>query len=38
VLDEGYACLVEAGSSANRNGDVRGFAPLGDIHGVRTDR
>jgi len=27
VLDEGYKCLVEAGSSANRTGDVSGFAP-----------
>jgi hypothetical protein len=38
VLDEGYECFVEPGSSANRTGDVSGFAPLGDIHGVRNDR
>jgi hypothetical protein len=36
VLDEGYECLVEAGSSANRTGDVSGFAPPGDIHRVRN--
>jgi len=36
VLDEGYECLVEAGSSAKRTGDVSGFAPPGDIHRVRN--
>jgi hypothetical protein len=36
VLDEGYECLVEAGSSANRTGDVSGFAPAEDIHRVRN--
>jgi hypothetical protein len=36
VLDEEYECLVEAGSSANRSGDVSGFAPPGDIHRVRN--
>jgi hypothetical protein len=36
VLDEGYECLVEAGSSANRTGDVSGFAPPGDIQRVRN--
>jgi hypothetical protein len=36
VLDEGYECLVGAGSSANRTGDVSGFAPPGDIDRVRN--
>jgi hypothetical protein len=36
VLDEDYECLVEAGSSANRPGDVSGFAPPGDIQRVRN--
>jgi hypothetical protein len=36
VLDEEYECLVEAGSSANRTGDVSGLAPPGDIHRVRN--
>ena len=36
TLDEESACLVEAGSSANRTGDVNGFAPPGDIHRVRN--
>jgi len=34
TLDEENECLVEAGSSANRTGDVSGFAPPGDIHRV----
>ena len=36
TLDEESGCLVEAGSSANRTGDVSGFAPPGDIHRVRN--
>jgi 3-mercaptopropionate dioxygenase len=36
TLDEESGCLVEAGSSANRTGDVNGFAPPGDIHRVRN--
>jgi predicted metal-dependent enzyme (double-stranded beta helix superfamily) len=36
VLDEANECLVEAGSSVNRTGDVSGFAPPGDIHRVRN--
>ena len=36
TLDEERECLVEAGSSANRIGDVSGFAPPGDIHRVRN--
>jgi hypothetical protein len=36
VLDERYECLVEAGSSANRTGDVTGFGPPGDIQRVRN--
>ena len=36
TLDEERGCLVEAGSSANRTGDVNGFAPPGDIHRVRN--
>jgi 3-mercaptopropionate dioxygenase len=36
VLDEEYECLVEAGSSANRTGDVSGLAPPGDIYRVRN--
>jgi predicted metal-dependent enzyme (double-stranded beta helix superfamily) len=36
TLDEQNQCLVEAGSSANRTGDVNGFAPPGDIHRVRN--
>jgi predicted metal-dependent enzyme (double-stranded beta helix superfamily) len=36
VLDDEHECLVEAGSSANRTGDVSGFAPPGDIHRVRN--
>jgi 3-mercaptopropionate dioxygenase len=35
-LDEEYECLVEAGSSAKRTGDVSGFAPPGDIHRDRN--
>jgi len=36
TLDEESGCLVEAGTSANRTGDVSGFAPPGDIHRVRN--
>jgi predicted metal-dependent enzyme (double-stranded beta helix superfamily) len=36
VLDEEYECLVEAGSSAKRTGDVSGFAPPGDVHRDRN--
>jgi 3-mercaptopropionate dioxygenase len=36
VLDKANECLVEAGSSVNRAGDVSGFAPPGDIHRVRN--
>lgn len=36
ALDEGRGCLVEAGTSTNRAGDVNGFAPPGDIHRVRN--
>ena len=36
TFDEQSQCLVEAGSSANRTGDVSGFAPPGDIHRVRN--
>jgi 3-mercaptopropionate dioxygenase len=36
VLDEERDCLVEAGTSTNREGDVNGFAPPGDIHRVRN--
>ena len=36
TLDEESGCLVEAGSSANKTGDVSGFAPPGDIHRVRN--
>jgi 3-mercaptopropionate dioxygenase len=36
TLDEESGCLVESGSSANRTGDVNGFAPPGDIHRVRN--
>jgi predicted metal-dependent enzyme (double-stranded beta helix superfamily) len=35
-LDEERGCLVPAGSSVNRTGDVSGFAPPGDIHRVRN--
>jgi 3-mercaptopropionate dioxygenase len=35
-LDEERGCLVEAGTSTNRSGDVSGFAPPGDIHCVRN--
>ena len=35
TLDDGE-CLVVAGSSTNRTGDVTGFAPPGDIHRVRN--
>jgi predicted metal-dependent enzyme (double-stranded beta helix superfamily) len=35
-LDEEIECLVEAGTSTNRAGDVNGFAPPGDIHRVRN--
>jgi 3-mercaptopropionate dioxygenase len=37
VLDEGGACLVEAGSTMNATGAVSAFAPPGDIHRVRND-
>jgi 3-mercaptopropionate dioxygenase len=36
VLDEKRGCLVEAGAKTNREGDVSGFAPPGDIHRVRN--
>jgi 3-mercaptopropionate dioxygenase len=36
LLDEERGCLVEAGTSTNREGDVSGFAPPGDIHRVRN--
>jgi predicted metal-dependent enzyme (double-stranded beta helix superfamily) len=36
TLDEDRGCLVEAGSSMNRTGEVSGFAPPGDIHRVRN--
>jgi 3-mercaptopropionate dioxygenase len=36
TLDEESGCLVESGSSANRTGDVNGFAPPGDLHRVRN--
>jgi 3-mercaptopropionate dioxygenase len=36
TLDEAAECLVEAGSSTNRLGEVSGFAPPGDIHRVRN--
>ena len=35
-LDEERGCLVEAGAKTNREGDVSGFAPPGDIHRVRN--
>ena len=35
-LDEERGCLVEAGATTNREGDVSGFAPLGDIHRLRN--
>jgi predicted metal-dependent enzyme (double-stranded beta helix superfamily) len=35
-LDEANQCLVGAGSSTNRAGDISGFAPPGDIHRVRN--
>jgi 3-mercaptopropionate dioxygenase len=36
TLDEERGCLVEAGTSTNRTGNVNGFAPPGDIHRVRN--
>lgn len=36
TLDKENDCLVEAGSSVNRAGEVNGFAPPGDIHRVRN--
>ena len=36
TLDEDGRCLVPAGTSLNRTGDVSGFAPPGDIHRVRN--
>ncbi|HXV57333.1 MAG TPA: cysteine dioxygenase family protein [Gaiellaceae bacterium] len=36
TLDEESGCLVEAGTSANWTGEVKGFAPPGDIHRVRS--
>ena len=36
TLDEERGCLVAAGASLNRTGDVSGFAPPGDIHRVRN--
>jgi 3-mercaptopropionate dioxygenase len=35
-LDEQGSCLVEAGHRVNREGDVSGFAPPGDIHRVHN--
>jgi predicted metal-dependent enzyme (double-stranded beta helix superfamily) len=35
-LDERRGCLVGAGTSAARVGEVSGFAPPGDIHRVRN--
>ena len=35
-LDNERRCLVEAGATTNREGDVSGFAPPGDIHRVRN--
>src|SRR5688500_3303165 len=35
-LDGERGCLVAAGTSLNRTGDVSGFAPPGDIHRVRN--
>ena len=34
TLDEKQGCLVRSGNSVNRLGEVRGFAPPGDIHRV----
>ncbi len=36
VLDEERECLVGAGARTNREGEVSGFAPPGDIHRVRN--
>jgi predicted metal-dependent enzyme (double-stranded beta helix superfamily) len=36
ALDDEGGCLVPAGTSVNRLGDVSGFAPPGDIHRVRN--
>ena len=36
TLNREGECLVEAGYSVNRTGDVSGFAPPGDIHRVRN--
>jgi 3-mercaptopropionate dioxygenase len=36
AFDEERGCLVPAGTSLNRAGDVSGFAPPGDIHRVRN--
>jgi 3-mercaptopropionate dioxygenase len=36
TLDERSPCLLEAWNSVNREGDVSGFAPPGDIHRVRN--
>ena len=35
-LDEERGCLVPAGTSVNKTGDVSGFAPPGDVHRVRN--
>ena len=35
-LDEKRGCLIRAGAKTNREGDVSGFAPPGDIHRVRN--
>jgi len=35
-LDAERGCLIEAGTSTNKAGDVSGFAPPGDIHRVRN--
>jgi 3-mercaptopropionate dioxygenase len=34
TLDDRGECLIEAGTTTNRAGDVTGFAPPGDIHRV----
>jgi 3-mercaptopropionate dioxygenase len=36
TLNREGECLVEAGYSVNKTGDVSGFAPPGDIHRVRN--
>ena len=36
ALDEERGCLIAAGAKTNREGEVSGFAPPGDIHRVRN--